>query len=137
MNRLGSRISDQEDKRVQIDSSLTIVNIVLLLIFFFLATGSMLASRGVEVALPDTTELPLDMLPTPLLTIADDGSLNLNGEPIETGTLADATLDDPILHILVDRDQSALHMLSVLAAEELVAQEIRLVTVHRKEGDGS
>ena len=38
-----------------IDSSLAIVNIVLLLIFFFLATGTLISSDSVDIELPETT----------------------------------------------------------------------------------
>ncbi|MCH2164957.1 MAG: biopolymer transporter ExbD [Marinovum sp.] len=133
MHRLGSRISDNDGRRAELDSSLAIVNIVLLLIFFFLATGSILASGEVKIALPDTSDLPLDMLPEPLLVINEDGSMQLNSTPIEPGTLAELTLDDPILHILADRDSNAQQVLEVIAKENLIAQEIRLVTLHRRE----
>lgn len=131
--RLGSRLRDAPEARQGLDSSLAIVNIVLLLIFFFLATGSILAGREVLVTLPDTTELPLDMLPEPLLVISETGTMELNGEPVEPGTLGEATLDYPILHILAERENNARLVLQTLAAENLIAQEIRLVTIRRRE----
>ncbi|MCF6445755.1 biopolymer transporter ExbD [Nereida sp. MMG025] len=119
--------------RQQMDSSLAIVNIVLLLIFFFLTTGSLSNSTTVTVTLPETSELPLDLLPKPLLTIAVDGTLSLNGEQIERGTLAEALVDDPRLHILADKEANASDLFALLAEEALVAVEVRLVSVHRKE----
>ena len=121
--------------RHPVDSSLAIVNIVLLLIFFCLTTGSLLNSRSVEVALPETTRLPLDLLPQPLLTLSADGAMTLDGEPIEAGTLADALIDSPQLHVLTDKGLSATFLFETLAAEELVAVEVRLVTLHRESGD--
>lgn len=123
---------DPPRQRTIIDSSLAIVNIVLLLIFFFLTTGSLSNSTTVTVTLPDTTELPLDLLPKPLLTISLDGQLSLDGVPIERGTLAEALIDDPMLHILADRDGNAGELFDIIAAEELIAVQVRLVTVHRK-----
>ncbi|MFL4472324.1 ExbD/TolR family protein [Tateyamaria armeniaca] len=70
-----------------IDSSLAIVNIVLLLIFFFLATGTLISSDSVEIDLPETTELPLDLLPKPLLTVDANAAMTLDGIPLESGTL--------------------------------------------------
>ncbi|MEM9870536.1 MAG: biopolymer transporter ExbD [Pseudomonadota bacterium] len=116
----------------KMDSGLAIVNIVLLLIFFFLTTGSLSNSTTVTVSLPETTELPLNLLPKPLLTVSVDGDLTLDGVPIERGGLAAALVDDPMLHVLADREANAGALLDLIAAEELIAVQIRLVTVHRK-----
>lgn len=116
----------------KMDSGLAIVNIVLLLIFFFLTTGSLSNSTTVTVSLPETTELPLDLLPKPLLTVSVDGDLTLDGVPIERGGLAAALVDDPMLHVLADREANAGALLDLIAAEELIAVQVRLVTVHRK-----
>ncbi|MGJ8603738.1 MAG: ExbD/TolR family protein [Marivita sp.] len=121
--------------RHPIDSSLAIVNIVLLLIFFFLTTGSLLNSRSIEVALPETTRLPLDLLPQPLLTVSADGGMTLDGDPIDSGTLAAALIDSPRVNVLTDQGLSATFLLETLAAENLVAVEVRLVTLHRETGD--
>ena len=120
-----------------IDSSLAIVNIVLLLIFFFLATGSLIASDSVEIDLPETTQLPLDLLPKPLLTVDEDASMALDGVPLEPGMLAEALIDFPTLHVLADRELGAGVLLDLLAAEELVAVSVKLVTLHGNvvEGD--
>ncbi|MBE1283401.1 MAG: biopolymer transporter ExbD [Rhodobacteraceae bacterium] len=121
--------------RHPIDSSLAIVNIVLLLIFFFLATGSLMSSRTIEVALPETTELPLDLLPGPLLTVSAQGDMMLNGEPLQAGELAEATKDSPTLYVLTDHDLSAVTLLEILDAEALVAVNVQLVTLHRNTGE--
>lgn len=120
----------QPRTRNKIDASLAIVNIVLLLIFFFLSAGSILNSESVEVALPETTDLPLDRLPEPLLVIGPDRSMVLDGTPVAPGALAAALIDDPALHVLADRETNAVTVLETLAAERLVAVEIRLVTLH-------
>ena len=126
-----TRISTGRD-RAKIDSSLAIVNIVLLLIFFFLTTGSLSNSATVTVSLPETTELPLDLLPKPLLTVSTEGDMELDGVPIERGTLADALVDDPLLHVLADRESNAGELFDLIASENLIAVQVRLVTVHRK-----
>lgn len=115
-----------------IDSSLAIVNIVLLLIFFFLATGTLISSDSVEIELPETTQLPLDLLPKPLLTVDSDAAMTLDGIPMEPGTLAAALVDYPTLHVLADRNLGAGTLLDLLAAEELVAVNVKLVTLHGK-----
>ncbi len=124
---------DPPRKGNTMDSGLAIVNIVLLLIFFFLTTGSLSNSTTVTVSLPETTELPLDLLPKPLLTVSLEGDLTLDGVPIERGSLAEALIDDPMLHVLADREANAGELLDLIAAEELIAVQVRLVTVHRKD----
>ena len=54
-------------RKIPLDFSLTTVNIVLLLIFFFLVSGSLIETEELSVDLAQTTELPLDRLPRPLL----------------------------------------------------------------------
>lgn len=115
-----------------IDSSLAIVNIVLLMIFFFLATGSLISSDSVEIDLPETTQLPLDLLPKPLLTVDADAAMTLDGIPLEQGTLAAALLDFPTLHVLADRNLGANALLDLLDAEQLIAVNVKLVTLHGK-----
>ncbi|WP_299154027.1 biopolymer transporter ExbD [uncultured Tateyamaria sp.] len=120
----------QRRKGAVFDSSLAIINIVLLLIFFFITTGSLMSSRTVEVALPETTRLPLDLLPDPLLIVTGDMAMLLNGEPIEKGALSDALIDSPTVYVLADRDLGASALLGLLDAEELIAVEVQLVTLH-------
>lgn len=124
-------------KATVFDSSLAIINIVLLLIFFFIATGSLLSSRTVEVALPETTRLALDLLPEPLLIVQTDGTMLLDGTSIEKGTLAAALIDSPTVHVLTDREMTAVSLLRLLDDEALIAVEVRLVTLHLKKGDDS
>ncbi|MQQ10628.1 hypothetical protein GFB49_19415 [Epibacterium sp. SM1979] len=137
MSRFNSRFFEEERGQTKIDSSLAMVNIVLLLIFFFISSGSILASREVTVELPETTNLSLDTLPSPLLEIQSDGGMILDGVEIPVGALATATLDTPVLHVLADRDTNAIRVFEVLEAENLVAVELRLVTLHQAGEAGS
>lgn len=137
MKRLGSSLAASQTDKAQLDSSLAMVNIVLLLIFFFIASGSLLASREVTVQLPLTSQLSLDALPQPLLEVATDGAMLLDGLPVPPGTLAEATIDAPVLYVLADRDSNAISLLETLEAENLIAVELRLVTIHRNDESGS
>lgn len=114
----------------QPDSALAIVNIVLLLIFFFLTTGSLLNSDSVEIDLPETTELPLDQLPKPLLFVDSEGQMTLDETPVAPGELNALLIDSPRLHVLADRELSAGRLLEILDDENLIAVEVKLVTVH-------
>lgn len=118
--------------RLKIDSALAIVNIVLLLIFFFLATGATSTSQKIPVALPDTSELPIDLLPKPLLLVSASGEMELDGQTVAQGGLAEALGDQPALHVLADRNSNAGLLLDMLANENLIAVQLRLVTVHQR-----
>ncbi len=119
-----------------VDVSLAIVNIVLLLIFFFLATGRLLNPAGANLELSETSELPLDQLPKPILVINKDGSWALNGTAIIPENLGLALGDQPqpvVLYLLINRTAPANALLAVINRPELKGMEIRLVTIHRQE----
>ncbi len=119
---------------VGLDVSLAIVNIVLLLIFFFLATGQLLnpPTDGVEIS--ETTELPLDQLPSPILIVRDNGNWELDGAPVAPDLLGVAVggLERPLtLHILIGRDAPASSLLDIVNSDPLSDAEIKLVTLRR------
>lgn len=121
---------------VEMDVSLAIVNIVLLLIFFFLATGRLLNPVGPDLELSETSELPLDQLPKPILVVNSDGTWALDGAVVapEFLDLALADLPQPVvLHMLINRAAPANTLLSVINRPELQEIEIRLVTLHQRD----
>lgn len=123
-------LPQQREKASRVDSSLAIVNVVFLLIFFFLTTGSLVEAPGLDVDLSQTSRLPIDSLPKPILILQGGGAMSLNGDPIASEDLAAALLDDPILHVLIDRKAAASELLELMGREDLFATEIRLVTLH-------
>ncbi|MFK7836780.1 MAG: biopolymer transporter ExbD [Sulfitobacter sp.] len=116
------------------DVSLFIVNIVLLLILFFLATGTLVDTPNLGVRLSETRDLPIDQLPSPVLVVEDNGTLTLDGVAIEADTLAQSLNGQPVLHILIDRTAPALDLLTLIDRPGLETLDIRLVTIHRREG---
>lgn len=126
------RALPQPKKTIQLDVSLAIVNIVLLLIFFFLATGQLLNPPAADVDLAETSELPLDQLPSPVLVVVADGSWELDGQPVAPDLLevALAPLERPLtLHILINREAPATSLINVMNRPELAEAELRLVTL--------
>ena len=116
------------------DVSLAIVNIVLLLIFFFLITGRMTNAPSFAVELSETVELPIEHLPKPILVLEPGDRLMLDGEDVAEADLADAVADLTVLHLLIDRNESANVLVAVLGKPEFAHLELRLVTIHRSEG---
>jgi len=123
-------------ERIQLDFSLAIVNIVLLLILFFLATGRLLNPPSQDVDLAETSELPLDELPSPILIVTADGAWELDGVPVAPDLLGTAVGDLPqpvVLHVMINRQAPATELMQVLAQPALAETEMRLVTLRRME----
>lgn len=128
------RTLPKPSKPIKLDVSLAIVNIVLLLILFFLATGQLLHPPKSDLDLAETTELPLDVLPSPILVVADDGSWELDGQPVAPDLIdvAIASLPQPVtLHVLINRQAPATSLLTVLNTPALQGLEMRLVTLRK------
>lgn len=124
-------------KPIKLDVSLAIVNIVLLLILFFLATGQLLNPRTGTTDIAETSELPLDALPTPILIVGDDGTWTLDGTPVAPaliGTALAALPDANTLHLLINRDAPAASLVDVMTNPALSDTTLRLVTLRTRAG---
>jgi len=115
------------------DVSLAIVNIVLLLILFFLASGALInASAPLNVELAETSDLDIAHLPRPVLAVTADGGLELDGDPVLLADLAQALAADQVLHLVIGREAPATRVLDLLGQPGLERLDVRLVTVHRR-----
>ncbi len=121
-------------KRQSPDISLAIVNIVLLLIFFFLITGRMTNAPTFTIELSETAELPVEHLPKPILVLEAGGAMMLDGEPVEEADLGAAVAGFDALHLLIDRNEAGQVLVDMLKRPDFSHLDIRLVTVHRSEG---
>jgi len=130
-------ISDPAPRRRQ-DFTLTMINIVFLLLLFFLTTGSLSNREETQATVPATHTLPMERLPRPLLLLETDGRLLLDGRAIsreelvaaaKRATEATGRVGQP-LSILAQRDMAASTFLNI--AETLRANQVRLqiVTLH-------
>lgn len=123
-------------RRKEADFSLAIVNIVLLLVFFFLITGSLVQSGEIEINLAETSELPLERLPRPLLLIDASGAMALDGVPLEADQIA-ANLGETLpeaLYLLADGDLSADQLMALTTRPDLAGLSLRLITLHVRTG---
>ena len=124
-------------KRAEMDVSFAIVSIVFLLLFFFLLTGQMQNQAAQGMALAETSELPLDRLPAPILIVGDGGAWVLDGNPVAPDLLALALQNLPqpvVLHVLIAKDAPADGLLAVVTRPDLANVELRLVTLRRSAG---
>jgi biopolymer transport protein ExbD len=125
----------KRNRRLDADVSFSIVSIVFLLIFFFLLTGQMINRDAQSMALAETSELPLDRLPAPILVVSKSGQWELDGLPVAPDLLAVALQDLPqpvILHILIGKEAPAESLIQVVTRPDLADVELRLVTLRRR-----
>lgn len=121
-------------KKMEMDVSYSIVSIVFLLMFFFLLTGQAQNRVAQNMALAETSELPLDRLPSPILIVGEGGAWSLDGAPVAPELLAFAlqSLPQPvILHVLIGKEAPAESLLQVVTRPDLANVELRLVTLRR------
>jgi biopolymer transport protein ExbD len=121
-------------KKSEMDVSFAIVSIVFLLLFFFLLTGQMQNQTAQGMALAETSELPLDRLPSPILIVGEGGAWALDGSPVAPDLLALAlqNLEQPVvLHVLIGKEAPADSLLAVVTRPDLANIELRLVTLRR------
>ena len=121
-------------RKREADFSLAIVNIVLLLVFFFLITGSMVQTGEADIDLARTSDLPLERLPRPLLLIDEEGNEALDGERLKAGELETVLAENPpqTLYVLADRDLPADRLLGLLQRPGLAGVGLQLVTLHMR-----
>ena len=121
-------------KKAEMDVSFAIVSIVFLLLFFFLVTGQMQNRTAQGMALAETSELPLDRLPSPILIVGEAGAWSLDGQPVAPDLLALALqgMEQPVvLHVLIGKEAPADSLLAVVTRPDLANIELRLVTLRR------
>lgn len=122
-------------ERAHIDTSLSIVNIVLLLLFFFMIVGQT-ARPDPDLSLPATADLPLEQLPQPILMISPEGTWTLDGEEVLPEILPAAIPGGPgqVLHLMIDRNAPAQTLVTALQNPVLAEYELRLVTLNDRGG---
>jgi biopolymer transport protein ExbD len=124
------------------DFTLAMINIVFLLLLFFLTTGSLSNRQEAQSTVPVTRDLPLERLPRPLLLLEADGTLLLDGQPVPRAGLIEAARKalaatgrtGTALSLLAQRDMPAAPFLAI--AEALRANDVplQIVTLHEPEG---
>ncbi|MCT7374129.1 biopolymer transporter ExbD [Chelativorans salis] len=121
-------------RRPKPDFSLTMVNVVFLLLLFYLAAGTLVSQSEFEAEAPVTADLPLERLPRPLLLVTEGGAF-LDGARVDGEALVDrireAAADAAFLNVLADRDMPAAQFLGVVAEAGKAGAPIRIVTVRQ------
>lgn len=118
--------------------SLATINIVFLLLLFFLVAGSIVQPGEAEIDAPLSERLPLEYLPRPLLVLDETGALRLDGTPVAAADVATeatralAASDGVYLNILAERElpaQALLDLVDLLSASGIPS---RIVTIRER-----
>lgn len=120
-------------KRTRPDFSLTIINVVFLLLLFYISTGSLIKQNELAADIPFTKDMPLEKLPRPLLLAASDGDLFLDGQPVLLEALksevSKAVGEGRFLNLLAERTLAASRLMAILAEVQAAGVPARLVTL--------
>lgn len=129
-----------QPQRRKPDFSLSTVNIVLLLVLFFLIVGAPADQAERQIDLPITRDLPLDVLPRPLLLI-EQGSdaLVLDGVVVSRDALVQTVSEGGLeqLYLLVSREHPAQAVLDLTADLSNAGAEIVMVTLRLSPQEGA
>lgn len=134
---MSTRFLGTRRPRQRMDFALPTINVIFLLMLYFLVAGTLVEDDELSVAPPETSPLPSERLPRPLLLVTDDGRLLLDGlslDAAEVSTRAPAALaatSAAELNLLVPAGMAAEPFLSLLARLDAAGVPVRLVTVER------
>ena len=121
------------------------INIVFLLLLFFLLAGTLTAPGENEIDPARVAADAGERLPRPLLAITRDGALSLDGRAIERSALAGAVAglaapqsgETPILYVLAARDLSGSVLVQILGEASAAGAATSLVVLNSGGADGT
>ncbi|MDF1871966.1 biopolymer transporter ExbD [Vannielia sp.] len=131
---LGSRFAAQRSRR-RPDFGLAQVNIVLLLVLFFLVVGTIVETDELQVELSQTTDLPLERLPRPLLLITPGGDWSLDGTLLPHAEIVTALTAPPpdgqpnAVYLLAPQDLPADMLIQTMQELLPAGRTVKLVTL--------
>jgi biopolymer transport protein ExbD len=135
-------IIPQPAQRRRHDFTLTMINIVFLLLLFFLTTGSLTNREEAQSTIPVTRNLPLERLPRPLLLLQSDGALLLDGQRVTRDNVAEAASlaleatggEATTLSLLAPPDMAAAPLLALAGILRDGGVAVQIVTVRDATG---
>ncbi len=128
-------------RRPRTDPALPTINIVFLLLLFFLLAGTLTAPGESEIDPARIDATAGNRLPRPLLSITEDGVLGLDGRRIDRAELADAVAGLPVppgdrkptLYVLAASGLSASILVEILGEASAAGAATSLVVLNAGE----
>ncbi len=96
------------------DSTIPLINVVFLMLIFFLITGTLAPPLDPELKLVDTSELE-GRDPPDALVLSENGALSFRGNPIDPATFMARQGENPV-RIVPDRNVSGKRLMEVTGA---------------------
>lgn len=130
-------LAPRAKRRERMEFALPTINVIFLLMLYFLIAGTIVQKDELSVAPPLTTEDALERLPRPLLVITDPATFTLDGEPLAreglvaaaATAIASPLAQTPQLNVLAPADMAATPFLEIIEALGAGGVPVRLVTV--------
>ncbi|OPL13917.1 MAG: hypothetical protein AVO39_09790 [delta proteobacterium MLS_D] len=117
------KIDRSRNRKARIEMIPLIDVIFLLLVTFILFSMTMTAHRGLSLDLPDASTAAVEREPLVVVSVAADGRLFLDGEPLEEGALkqriAELRRAEPNHRVLVSGDRNASYERIILVMDTL------------------
>lgn len=126
-------------RRERLEFALPTINIIFLLMLYFLVAGTIVQRDELSVLPPETTQVPTDRLPRPLLLISNSGEFVLDGVVLTRAELVPAvqtalsTAQGRPLNLLAPAGMAAGPFLEVLAGFAAASVPVKVVTVEKAE----
>lgn len=133
----GALLAPRIRRRERMEFALPTINVIFLLMLYFLVAGTIVQKDELGVVPPVTTEDALNRLPRPLLVVSNADTFTLDGELTPRATLvaaARAAIASPLaqtaqLNVLAPADMAAVPFLELLELLGVGGVPVRLVTV--------
>jgi biopolymer transport protein ExbD len=138
-----SPLARRPRRRERLEFALPTINVIFLLMLYFLVAGTMVQKNELGMAPPETSRVPTDRLPRPLLSISESGSMLLDGVPVtltelpaaaEKATGPEAPAHQ--LNVLAPADMEAGPFLAVISSLATANVAVRVVTVEKEQQAG-
>ena len=135
-----SPLARKPRRRERLEFALPTINIIFLLMLYFLVAGTIVQKDELGVAPPETSRVATDRLPRPLLSINDAGAMTLDGVLVTVAELPAAAqaatgpnAQAHQLNILAPAGMPASAFLGVLSGLAAANVAVRVVTIERTE----
>lgn len=139
------RMEEEEDSplsrpakpRERMEFALPTINVIFLLMLYFLIAGTIVQNDELSVTPPVTTEAPTDRLPRPLLVVNEAGGLLLDGMPLTREELMAAAAEsvmhsqDQTLNVLAPAAMAAAPFLELINAFAASHIPVRVVMIDK------
>ncbi len=133
------KLNHPHERRKGQDNILPLINIVFLLLIFFLMAGTLTKSPAVSLQPPTTKEAQADKLPSKALYVSKEGIFLSQSNKISLNELEPrlkqlhSSDDRQVLYIIADKESDATHLIKIAKlAKKIGIEKVKLLTLRGK-----